>query len=361
MGNSPNLHDFAGNLGGYFLPENLQGRVVSGFSENDLRRLCDGDWAHHPTGVPWRYWDTELYSQGELIREMAGWPSWLPIPVSGDHGPMPGCLFWPRGYEAGLRDYLTTSPIKLAAAVRPKRLRVHLIRSPWVEWIRRHNIAVREDAEGTLAFVPHLQPGLTHDDAYIATLVAELTSLPREFHPVVACVHMHDIRHGLGKALRKHGLPVVSAGNTSHPSFIGRWAEIAQHFKFATSPQPGSELLLFHSMGGSFFVFGAPSETWAASPQAAQQEEKRNDVERYLDQSHSLWVHKLFPFPPDSQLRPRQDAYLSIYVDKCERLTPSQLRRLFYRRLPFLGLAYLIRYGGVVWKNRKVLTRLRVN
>ncbi len=343
-----------------FLPSELRSRVQSGFSEPELIELCDGKWADRPSGAPWRYWDTELYSQGELLREIVGWPRWLPIPVSGEHGTLPSFSFWPRGHERGVRDFLTTSPIKIAAVSRPRRLRVHLIQSPWQDWILRRNIRIWDDAEGTLAFIPHLLPGMLHDDEYIDALVIDLQSLPDEFQPVVACIHMHDVRNGLGRALRDRGLPVVSAGNTSDARFFGRWVEIAQHFRFATSPQPGSELLNFHALGGSFFVFGPRSNKGDSAPSNAESISRMTSVEKHLEDARAIFIQHAFAFPPNPRERPQQDAFWSVYHSEGPRLHPKQLKRLFLRRMPFLGFAYYRKWFRYAWRARpRILARLK--
>ena len=72
--------------------------LQSGFSLEQLRSLVDGEMGARDAVIPWAYWDTELYSQGDLLRAHVGWPKWLPIPVAGDHGPSPGFGYWPRGY-----------------------------------------------------------------------------------------------------------------------------------------------------------------------------------------------------------------------------------------------------------------------
>jgi hypothetical protein len=322
------------------LPAELRERVHRGFSIEQMQDLCDGKWSLGGERAPWLYWDTELYSQGDLLRALVGWPTWLPIPVSGDHGTMPAHSYWPRGHVEGVRTYLTASPLKKEVVSRPLDLEVQLIYSPWQEWIRRRGVRLSGSATGTLAFVPHLLPGEAYKDGYIPELLGALTALPREYHPIVACLHVHEVRSGLAETIADAGIPVVSAGHPSHPHYFHRWVEIARQFKYGTSPTPGSELIHFKSLGGSYFTYGPVLRTDGAHASSRQAQNGQTVLERALDDSRERLIAQLFPFPPDDVDEGLQNAFVEYWSLAGHRLTGREIRRLFLRDLRFVRPAY---------------------
>ncbi len=322
----------------------LISKAKAGFSIEEMGALVEerpACGAHRAKGL---YWDTEGYSQGDLIRASVGWPIWLPIPVSGDHGARSTLSLW-RGVQVGARHYLTTDFLKAHLVRRPNWLRVRLVRSPWQVWIERSGASLDNAAEGTLAFVPHLAPGAQHTETFVREYARELLALPDEYQPVVACVHKHDVRSGLPGLLMKHGLPVVTAGNTSHPLFFARWVDLVRTFRFATSPSPGSDLILFHALGGTYFVYGPPFNFSGRIKSDDAAQAIATDLESLLDGALAGLQHDLFAYPPDASLRPAQDAFLSLFLTAGDRLTEAQLRIVMLRAMLSVSPRYLWKWA----------------
>ncbi len=330
-------------------PFGLLDRAYDGFSLAELLQLADDRPEHDSFRARALYWDTEGYSQGDLIRAAVGWPRWLPITVAGDHGAISSLSFL-RGIDLGARNYVTTSVVKYGIVQRPDWLRVKLVRSPWQAWIEQSQASLEETARGTIAFVPHLVPGSKHTEEFTREYVAALHELPSEFGPVVACLHKHDVKSGLASALMKQGLPVVSAGNTSHPLFFYRWVELVRRFKFATSPNPGSDLVLFHKLGGTYFVFGPELNFDGRIDSNDRAAAQMTDLEALLQHELDDLRDRLFAFPPDASKRESQDAYLSLFLTAGNRLTPRAFRRLLVRSMARVSVSYWLKWLRHLWK-----------
>lgn len=75
-------------LGSRVWPDFVGSITPSGFSDSQLERLCSGKDSSEEGGFrsPWLFITSEIYGHGTSFRQIAGWPSWLPIPVQSDHG-----------------------------------------------------------------------------------------------------------------------------------------------------------------------------------------------------------------------------------------------------------------------------------
>jgi hypothetical protein len=67
---------------------------------------------------------------------------------------------------------------------------------------------------------------------------------------------MHDIRKGIHHELRKFGLPIVTAGNSSSPFFVDRFYDLANRYSYGTSNVIGSQLFYLEELGVPYFLFG---------------------------------------------------------------------------------------------------------
>ena len=84
----------------------------------------------------------------------------------------------------------------------------------------------------------------------------ELKALPSKYHPLVICVHYHDIKTREHLKLKKFGLPIISVGNSLSPYFVDRFYSIISRFNYGTSNHPGSELLYCEELGLKYFLKG---------------------------------------------------------------------------------------------------------
>ncbi len=293
--------------------------------------------------APWLYWDSELYSLGEIVRAVYRWPNWLPIPVNSDHGPKTLLNIAPRELEAPSGVHLTMSALKHALVPSKASIDVRLLVAPWFQWMKAQGLGLAPQAAGTIAYVPHSLPGDRIDVGFLEEYLAALDTLPNEFLPVALSLHPHDIESGLHQRLREAGRIVVTAGNSSHPLFFLRWCLIARQFRYATSPRPGSELLLFHVLGGEFFKFGPEAVYEGSTLKEDPVYTSRSEFQVRLQQAVDDLESDLFSFPITDKTDARA-SYVALFTTQGVRMTVGQVRRLFLRKLFRVPRAYWLKW-----------------
>src|SRR4030042_5116959 len=175
-------------------------------SEQDLLKLCeDIQWS----GL---FESAECYGIGKHLREYGYYPQWLPLCVSTDHGPSQ------RDVPTFL-DLRATAPAMLYHSQRLvnewRKLadkKCEVMFSPFVFYRRKNRIDKAYDARGTLAFPVH-STEMIETDCDMEDYIRDLLALPKEFHPISACLYYLDIRRGVSKIFEKYGIPVYTAGH----------------------------------------------------------------------------------------------------------------------------------------------------
>jgi len=226
---------------------------IYGMTDAELESACEQSV---PGLSPWAHWTSELYSLGKCLRIYACYPRFLPLYVYSDHGAGLHSWFYPHELANQSRVFLTFHPLKAKRSRALVGKQVIQVPHPWIHYRRSRGIKRLDPAKGTLVFVTHHAPGFQWENHTTEEYFASLRSLPERFHPVVLCLHMHDIRAGLHKRLRVHGFPMVTAGNTSSVMFVDHFYEIVQGYAFATSPGWGSQVAYCVELGLPYFFIG---------------------------------------------------------------------------------------------------------
>lgn len=145
------------------------------------------------------------------------------------------------------------------------------------------------------------------------------------------------MRKRLHLQLRERGHRVVTAGDSSHPDYFLRWVSIAQHFRYATSPRTGSEMLLFHAIGGTYFC-GGPLPRYDGSTLLSDEWfTTRTDLQVHLQEEVWRLAGDLFSAP----LRTSDQAeYLSVYTTLGPRDNITCVRKDFLRSLIKIPATY---------------------
>ena len=236
--------------------------VKKGFSCSQLENIVDPEGIKRidrelgVRSLPYLYWVSEINGFGKCYRDVLDFPWFVPIPIYGDHGVCFLSYFEPHEEENRCSYHLSWYR-KRVESLRKKNLKkvIH-IPHPWILYRRKNNIRLSENPSGTLVFYSHSNVGIEvrglGEDYF-----SSLRSLPREYHPIVICLHQHDILKGVHKQIESHGFPIVTAGSTSSTLFVDRFYSLIRMFKFATSPLGGSEVFYCHELGVKYFVFGS--------------------------------------------------------------------------------------------------------
>jgi hypothetical protein len=233
--------------------------VYIGFSDEELEELCRNKTSFF--GRPGSgkllsaveaYPASEMYSLGRGLRATAGFPRWFPIPASMDHGI--DFRTHLEGYQEAefARYFLTWSKWRTRSEERTKK-KIQLIMFPMVALRRKLQMQKLPTARGTLVFMDHSLPGWSQPGDFSKSLERFL-NLPKEFHPLVLCLHMHDINKGAHRQLRTHNIPIVTAGDIHSYWFADRFYSILQNFQFSTSSMVGTHTFLSQELGVHFFL-----------------------------------------------------------------------------------------------------------
>lgn len=233
-----------------------------GFEDLILEKLVTGKFGFSEGMVipsPVIFWPMELYSFGKCFRQWLNWPKFIPLPAYGDHGVHLSRRLDELELSAPTKLHLTWSNWRKAQKIEKKR--IIQIEHPWVTYRNRCSIEKDKNARGTLVYLTHSLPGADFATYDFETYFETLLKLPREYHPIVLSMPMHDLRKNLHRTLSKFEIPMVTAGNTSSPFFVDRFYDLARQFKFATSNAPGSALFYCHELGLESFILGdAPAD-----------------------------------------------------------------------------------------------------
>lgn len=201
--------------------------------------------------------EMKLYGFNHIIREYTGFPSWLALPCHMEHG-------W-TALDKPLNSDLIMAETKPLMLVFSKRRAdewkeksntpVVIMGAPFIHYRKMHNIEVKKEANGTIAFPSHSCENLK-SVFNISMYCDQLLALPEEFHPITVCLHDHDIKLGRKNTFQKKGLNVVSAGDVLSPLFAKKFYEILSSCLYTTSNAIGSYTFYSVEMGIPFFIHG---------------------------------------------------------------------------------------------------------
>lgn len=234
-----------------------------GFDDGYLELLCTEEVDseidkrfYFKAKSPVLFWTTEVYGFGRCYRKWLNWPSWLPIPVYGDHGVQLSGTFAEHEVSNTSNYYLSWFNQRIDKISKLNQKKVIAITHPWIVYRRLCGYEKKINSKGTLIFYPHSIEGMdiiSYDwDLYFE----RLTKISVDFMPFVICMHRHDINKGCHKQLRKYGLPIVTIGNPFSSFFVDRFYDLVSHFSYATSCTGGSELFYCEEFGVRYFIFG---------------------------------------------------------------------------------------------------------
>jgi hypothetical protein len=226
-----------------------------GYTDEELEYLASSKFARKSLVKP-RYWPSEIYSFGKCIRELTGYPSIFPLYVYSDHGVHTRHKLQPHELSNSARVHLTWSPLRAEHNKSIAGREVILIEHPWTGYRKARSYSPSPEKSGTLVFFSHHVPGYRYKNFDIDAYFEELASLEQKYHPIVICLHMHDIAAGHHKSLRKYGYPLVTAGNTLSRDFVDEFYRLVRQFAFATSQGWGSQTAYCIEMGIPYFMFG---------------------------------------------------------------------------------------------------------
>jgi hypothetical protein len=236
-------------------PLKIADHYYSGFSDLELEMLC-ADKSEKFGLAPRLFWTTEIYGFGRCYRDWLNWPNCLPIPVYGDHGVSIRIPLQPHERDNKARFHFVWNKIRAENNCNIPGRTVLRIPHPYILYRRKHKIERCPESRGTLVFFAHTIDGIEIDGYQYDKYFDRLRDLPEQYKPLVICLHMHDIRKGYHRKIRKYGFPIVSAGFAMSPFFVDRFYDLITRFQYATSNSGGSELFYCVELGIPYFLYG---------------------------------------------------------------------------------------------------------
>jgi len=243
-----------------FWPPDSLFSINSGFSDVELENLCSENQLFTDNSLTcspiWLYWTVEIYSFGKCYREWLGLPKWFPLPLYGDHGVTFSGTYSSHEAKSKPNIHLTWFSNRFESLQLRSSKKVIHIPHPWILYRHRHKIIRQESARGTLIFYSHSNENIEIKNYDWDKYFSDLKNLPQEYHPLSICLHKHDVNKKVHQKIRKYGIPIISAGETSSSLFVDRFYDIASRFKYATSNSGGSDLFICEELGVKYFIFG---------------------------------------------------------------------------------------------------------
>ena len=315
-----------------------------GMTDAELECVCKVRFNGY---APWAYWTSEIYSFGKCFRLWTKYPRILPLYVYSDHGVALSPNLEKNELENPAAVHFTWHPLKGQKNKENKRKEVVRIMHPWISYRRSRGIARAQRPRGTIVFYSHSTPGLKYEGHDTEEYFAKLKNLPEKFQPIVLCLHMHDVNAGQHKTLRRHGFPIVTAGNASSIYFVDHFYNLVKDYAYGTSQDCGSNVFYCVELGLPYFFLGE-------YPRIVNMSDKNfpiGPLDRYYDkdlEEFDKMALKLFDVPVDS-VTSEQRAFVQSFLGCDSAITPKQVSRILWReffrhwrRWPLIFKAFIV-------------------
>ena len=230
---------------------------------------------HWPSRI---FWTWEVYGLGSSLKDVQGIAQRRKILTSSDHGLSFHVNPVSEEMDIPANTHVTWS-LWRACLKFPDGRKVIRVQHPWIAYRKKNNILLSKNASGTLVYVPHSVPGIT-SELDVTSYVKVVSLLPESFHPLVFCLHMHDVKQSVIRAIQDEGFSVVTVGNSSHPRYVRRFYGLLKKFEFATSPDIGSQLFYAHEFGVKYFLYDPENKFQIASEYQASVQMHQDVLER---------------------------------------------------------------------------------
>ena len=259
-------------------------KLFQGFSDLEILEKCSEKKRRKSIFRNFE-WTTEIYGFGKIYRHYAFWPKFMPIPLSGTHGITLTNRLQPSEINSKSRYFLTFSKLIYLNDLNIEK-RIILVRHPYLS-IKPEPLESNL-IKGTLVFIPHTIDNMEREfydfDKYIAEIRSSFPS------PIVLCLQIHDIKNGFIDRMRKYNLPIVTLGDSLNYDYAKNFIETILHFKFLTSTNLGSQVLLSKYFGCNYVIFGDKMKFKSDNVEFLHEmeAEQLHNLETYLTQPNQL-------------------------------------------------------------------------
>ncbi|WP_295437995.1 hypothetical protein [uncultured Thiodictyon sp.] len=293
------------------------------------------------------------YGIGAIIRKYSSFPTFLPLPVSIQHGwdiapnahdareDAPENWYWSCNLEA---QYQQSYP----------RVKTRAIGAPFLYLLKsvEYEPARKSERKGSIVFPSH-SSDLVEMKCDFDKYAAMLASLPDLYKPITVCLYYIDKERGFDRPFLRHGFDVVSNGaNLYEAQFLLNFIYNTRGKRFSFSNQMTSALLFASAMGLTSFFWGPEFTVNNEDPHW-----------QHLDYSHYFrtWEANFAPyftFPVcdfDEQIR-----CVDVELGRRNLLSPAEMRK---RLIGLLSHSVYLRKSsrvirGYAGKTARAMTRI---
>ena len=327
-------------------PNPLGNKIYIGFLDKELEAICNKTFLeNYENRLPYKsgykmYWPVENYSLGRCYREWLNLPSWFPLPFNGDHGINESTELTKSEIATKTNVYVTWSRDRFNSLKNKYKKKILHVPHPWVMFRRSYGLKKKENSKGTVIFLKHGTFGLETLKYNYKKYFSELRMLPKEYHPLVLCLHCHDVKTNVHTYIREHGLPMISVGDWNSPYFVERFYSIISRFNFATSNYGGSELFFCEEFGLNYFIKGDSTNFFNTQNEGLPYGLiKGNNLNSDLEKKKFLLFKE---FPPKKNGEKKIFVDITLGLDLNENKSHKKLLKYLFIELIFHVFDYLI-------------------
>jgi hypothetical protein len=241
------------------------------------------------------YASVRYYGIGKIIRDYCGFPYYLPLPVSVQHG----WYYWAIKHDAikhASENWYWSKDIEHKHSKAFNYIRTRTVGSPFLYLLElmRYTELPFNMRKGSIVFPAHSASYIraVFDYEVYANL---LDQLPDIYKPITVCIYYLDIKSGVAQPFIKKGFTVVSNGNSLYDEdFLLKFVNNAKDKRYALANDRTSALLYASAMGLRAYYYG-PQVKHFVDNEKISEDIIRDENYNYLLEEEKWKSHFVFP------------------------------------------------------------------
>ena len=213
-----------------------------------------------------KFLSVSYYGNGNIIRKYAGFPNFLPLPVSIQHG-------WSKitikhdAIRFAPENWYWSDEIEKKYNEEYPYLRTRAVGAPFLyllECLKYNNENTK--GFGSIVFPSH-STNLIEMNCNFHDYANMLDNLPNIYKPITVCMYYLDLDKGLDFHFRQHGFDITTNGTGIYDgNFLNKFIDNTKNKKYAFSNQMTSALLFASAMGLTSFFYGPQFDVVSNDP-----------------------------------------------------------------------------------------------
>ncbi|MFO0128425.1 MAG: hypothetical protein ACK54J_14695 [Pseudanabaena sp.] len=200
------------------------------------------------------YSGVDYYGLGEIIKEYANFPKFLPLPVGIQHGWTSLIHTHDVRYDAA-ENWFWTRDLEIKYQIKFKGLNTRTVGSPFLYLLKNLGYVEPIEKQGSIVFPAH-SSRLCRVEYDYEEYALMLGSLPDEYKPITVCMYHLDMDLKKEIPFLKRGFKIVNNGNSLYDNnFLKNFVANAHGKRYALSNQVTSALLFASAMGLTSFFY----------------------------------------------------------------------------------------------------------